>query len=224
MMFDRIARRYDFLNRVLSLRRDVAWRKQLSASLPNRDGLRVLDLATGTADVLLSLNEGRTRLAKGVGLDMSANMLALGREKAARSNANGSLAFVRSDACSIGIGDETFDAATMAFGIRNVSDIRAALKEIYRVLAPSGRVLILEFSLPSNALFRAFYLFYFRHVLPRVGGLISGDRNAYQYLNRSVEEFPSNADFCKMMSDAGFKRVDARPLTFGIATIFQGDK
>ena len=124
----------------------------------------------------------------------------------------------------LAVGDEAFDAVTMAFGIRNVPDVGAALKEIHRVLRPGGRALILEFSLPANRWIRRFYLMYFRHVLPRIGGLISGDGRAYRYLNRTVEDFPYGRAFGDLMCEAGFREIELYPLTFGVATLYQGDK
>ncbi len=223
-MFDRIAFRYDLLNRLLSFRRDVAWRKRLVQCLPGGTNLRVLDLATGTADVLIALHSGSGKVGNGVGLDMSMNMLNLSKKKVDRRGLGGCLAMLRSDASAIAVQDNIFDAATMAFGIRNVVDVSRALREIHRVLKPEGRGLILEFSLPRSPVFRTIYLFYFRHVLPRIGALISGDRQAYRYLNQSVESFPQGEGFCELMAEAGFNNVQAFPLSLGIATLYQGDK
>jgi demethylmenaquinone methyltransferase/2-methoxy-6-polyprenyl-1,4-benzoquinol methylase len=222
-MFDRIARRYDFLNRLLSFRRDVAWRKRIARRLPAGDNLRLLDLATGTADVLLGLYADTGRISTGVGLDKSANMLEYGREKVARKDAK-RLALLRGDAVLIGLREGVFDAVTMAFGIRNVPDVPAALRDIRRVLKPGGRALILEFSIPENPVLRAGYLTYFRHVLPRIGGWVSGDAAAYQYLNRTAESFPRGEAFCQLMREAGFAAVACEPLTFGVATLYWGDK
>lgn len=221
-MFDRIAPRYDLLNRLLSMRRDVVWRNRLADQLPDRANLRVLDLATGTADVLLTLAKRKqSALQQGIGLDMSHGMLVRGRDKIA---SNKRLALVRADATCIAFPEDTFDAATIAFGIRNVADVPAGLREMHRILKPGGRALILEFSLPANRILRAGYLFYFRHVLPRIGGMVSGDAAAYRYLNETVETFPYGDRFCALMRDAGFVGVEHFPLTFGIATLYQGDK
>ena len=223
-MFDRIAFRYDLLNRLLSMRRDVAWRKVLFSKLPVGENLRVIDLATGTGDVLLALSGRRNSLGLGVGLDKSANMLAIGLAKIRKNEGAARLSLLRSDAAGMAIKDASFDAATMAFGIRNVPDVSKTLRDIHRVLKPGGRALILEFSLPGNGLIRALYLFYFRQILTRVGGLVSGDRQAYRYLNETVEAFPYGTAFCELMTGAGFKHVEALPLTFGIATLYQGDR
>lgn len=223
-MFDRIAGRYDLLNRLLSMGRDVAWRKRMARYLPPGDALHLIDVATGTADVLLFLHGRSGRIRRGTGVDMSSGMLARGREKIHRRGLDHDLALVRGDAVQLGLRENAADAVTIAFGIRNVVDVDAALREMYRVLKPGGRALILEFSLPSVRWLRRFYLFYFRHVLPRIGGIISGDRDAYRYLNATVESFPYGETFCALMRDAGFRDVHAQPLTFGIASLYAGDK
>jgi len=222
-MFDRIAPRYDLLNQLLSFGRDAAWRKQFIRHLPPGSSLHVLDLATGTADVLIALAKN-PRVATGVGLDMSWEMLRHGKQKLMRSGLAPRFALLRGDATAQGLAPETFDLVTMSFGIRNVTDVSACLREMRRVLKPGGRALILEFSLPGNRILRALYLAYFRHVLPRIGGIISGDSHAYRYLNTTVETFPYGGAFLDLMTGAGFHHVEAHPLTFGIATLYQGDK
>ncbi len=223
-MFDRIAHRYDLLNRLLSMRRDVAWRKQLSELLPLRNDLRVLDLATGTGDVLLALRADCARVRTGVGVDMAGKMLALGKQKFEDTGNATALRMVRGDATCLAIASERFDVVTISFGIRNVIDVDAALREMYRVLKSDGRALILEFALPANPIMRWGYLLYFRNILPRIGGIVSGDSYAYRYLNQTVETFPYGEAFCDHMRSAGFTNVRSYPLTFGIAMIYQGDK
>jgi demethylmenaquinone methyltransferase/2-methoxy-6-polyprenyl-1,4-benzoquinol methylase len=223
-MFDRIAYRYDLLNRLLSFRRDVVWRKRMCKALPAGIDLKILDLATGTGDVLLGLYKQSGRIKTGVGLDKSAGMLSYGRRKLTQRNPEKALSLIRGDAMDIGTRSDVFDATTIAFGIRNVPDVPSALKEMHRVLKPGGRTLILEFSLPANPIIRTGYLFYFRHILPRIGGIVSGDFQAYRYLIETVEQFPYGEKFAILMRDAGFKNVKATPLTFGIATLYLGDK
>ena len=220
-MFDRIAPRYDLLNRLLSMRRDVVWRKEMARQLPEGSALRILDLATGTADVLLALVRHSSNIARGVGLDMSHQMLVRGQPKIA---SDARLSLMRSDATRIALPDRTFDAVTISFGIRNVMDVPAGLREMHRVLKPGGRAMVLEFSLPANAIIRWGYLLYFRNVLPFVGGMISGDAKAYRYLNETVETFPYGNAFCDLMREAGLVDVQAKPLTFGIATLYRGDR
>lgn len=222
-MFDRIAPRYDLLNHLLSLNRDRAWRKRMVRFLPEGGNLAVLDLATGTGDQLLSLYVTGT-VSFGVGLDMAAEMMAIGLKKIEARGLADRLMMVRGDASAIPFADSSFDAVTITFGIRNLVDVRAGLAEMYRILRPHGRALILEFSLPNNSLLRRSYLLYFRHLLPRLGAVISGDRQAYRYLNQTVESFPYGDEFRALMRDAGFGAVVAYPLTLGVATIYCGEK
>jgi demethylmenaquinone methyltransferase/2-methoxy-6-polyprenyl-1,4-benzoquinol methylase len=222
-MFDRIAHRYDLLNRMLSFGRDTAWRKRLVRQLPGGEQLRVLDLATGTADVLLSLYKSG-HLGPSVGMDMSEGMLEYGRRKVAERGLADQLELKHGDAMDTKEPSGHYDVVTIAFGIRNVLDFDQALRDMYRVLKPGGRLLVLEFSLPENSLIRAGYLFYFRHILPRVGGLISGDSYAYNYLNKTVETFPYGDAFMNHIQKAGFDKGDIIPLTFGVASIYQADK
>ena len=223
-MFDRIAPHYDRLNRILSFGIDKGWRRKVAALLPRRENLEVLDLATGTADQLLALCSARPDIARGVGMDLAEEMLAVGRKKIAESPHAGTLTLETGDAMRIPAADATFDAVTISFGIRNVMDVGTALADMARVLRPGGRLLILEFSLPTNPVIRAGHLFYLRHVLPRVGGWVSGDAAAYRYLNETVESFPCGDRFCDLMCRAGLVQVKALPLTFGIASIYCGDK
>ncbi len=223
-MFDRIAHRYDLLNRLLSMRQDVAWRKKLARYLPDYQPLWLLDLATGTGDVAITLLRRDSRVTRALGVDMSEKMLDEGRLKLEKLRLTDAIQLQTGDATALELADNTFDVTTIAFGIRNVMDPSVSLKEMIRVLKPGGRSLILEFSLPGNVLMRGLYLFYFRHVLPKVGALISGDSHAYNYLNQTVETFPYGRAFCRLMEKAGFRNVSAHPLTFGIATIYQGDK
>lgn len=222
-MFDRISKRYDLLNHLLSFRQDIRWRGQVSGFLPQRPGLELLDLATGTGDLLIELAR-HENVASSVGLDMAGKMLEIGSRKLASSNLDDRASLIRSDAESIPCADSSFDLVSIAFGIRNMVDLSRSLSEIYRVLRPNGRTLILEFSLPGNKLLKSLYLVYFRHILPRLGAAISGDRQAYGYLMKTVATFPYGEQFCSHMEQAGFVNVKANPLTFGIATIYQGDR
>ncbi len=222
-MFDRIAHRYDLLNRSLSFGQDQRWRCRLARYLPDRPDLRLVDLATGTADQLLRLAKD-PRIINGLGLDLAEKMLAIGREKIERAGLSDKLKLDIGDATALPLPDACADVVTVAFGIRNVESVPKGLAEIRRILKPAGRVLILEFGLPRCALIRCSYLWYFRHILPRIGGWISGDAHAYRYLNRTVESFPYGADFCALLEQAGFRAVRAHPLTFGVAFIYQGDR
>ncbi|GAB4364352.1 MAG: bifunctional demethylmenaquinone methyltransferase/2-methoxy-6-polyprenyl-1,4-benzoquinol methylase UbiE [Calditrichia bacterium] len=223
-MFDRISRRYDLLNHLLSLGRDIAWRKRLAENLPHFQRQWVLDCATGTGDVFLSLFQNSTRVHKGIGLDPAQKMLQIGRQKVSGNGFQSLIQLFPGDAMFLPFSENSFHTITIAFGIRNVQDVNRALQEMYRVLKPGGRVLILEFSLPGNPLIRRLYLFYFRHILPRLGGWVSGDYQAYRYLNQTVEAFPHGQDFCRLLEAVGFKQVRDIPLTLGVASIYRGDK
>ena len=223
-MFDRISSRYDLLNRLLSFRRDIIWRKKLAELLPQRENLKILDLATGTGDVLFSLIQNNSHIISGVGLDMASEMLKLAQIKINKNSLQYKLFLIRGDATNIPFDDNSFDATTIAFGIRNVINVNQSLSEMFRVLTPNGKALILEFSLPKNKFVKSLYLFYFRRILPLIGGVISGDSYAYRYLNQTVETFPYGDDFCELMRKAGFDSVRQHPMTFGIATIYEGMK
>ena len=223
-MFNRISGRYDFLNRALSLRQDVRWRKKLMDFLPKDQPLRILDVATGTADVPLFLLKKLPLIEKVIGIDPAEKMLALGREKIARQGLDSVITLVSGNALELPFANGIFDAVTIAFGIRNVTNVPQALREMHRVLHPGGRVLILEFSLPECGLFRSLYLSYFRNILPRIGALFSGNGKAYRYLNQTVETFPYGKDFLKLLDEAGFQKPKLVLLTFGIATIYSGEK
>lgn len=222
-MFDRIAPRYDLLNRVLSGGIDVRWRRKIARLLPPGDRLRLLDVATGTADQILFLMDRAPQIAEAVGIDMAEHMLERGRVKIARRGIDRPIVLKRGDALAIPEPDASFDVCTISFGIRNVTDVLAGLREMRRVLKPGGRAFVLEFSQPEAPWFRAIYFFYLRRILPRIGGWMSGDREAYRYLNVTIETFPSGEAFCALMRQAGFANVRAIPLTMGIASIYVGD-
>jgi len=221
-MFDRIAPTYDLVNRLLSFNLDVRWRKHVHSHLPPGGGLRLLDLATGTGDQVISMiRAGGIRSA--VGVDMSTEMLARGREKVAAAGLTPIISMEDGDATDLQYDDASFNAVTISFGIRNVVHVDRALSEMRRILKPGGRAVILEFSLPANPVVRFGHLFYLRYVLPLVGGLVSGDWGAYRYLNTTIEAFPYGDAFTEMMREAGFEKATAYPVTFGIATIYVGE-
>jgi demethylmenaquinone methyltransferase / 2-methoxy-6-polyprenyl-1,4-benzoquinol methylase len=220
-MFDAIAGRYDFLNHFLSAGIDRRWRRQAVRSLELTGSERVLDLCTGTADLAIALRAGRPGAARVVGVDFSAAMLAVGRDKLRRRGLADRIQVVRADATRVPLPDGSIDAVTVAFGIRNVDDTAAACREMARVLVPGGRLAILEFAVPTSRLFRSVYMWYFRHVLPRLGRLISRHDLAYEYLPASVGAFSSPADFAAVLRQAGFVEVTARPLTFGSVVLYK---
>jgi demethylmenaquinone methyltransferase/2-methoxy-6-polyprenyl-1,4-benzoquinol methylase len=221
-MFDRIAPRYDLLNRVLSAGTDVRWRRAAVDLLELPSGGRVLDLCTGTADLLVEALE-RSGRSCGVGLDLSREMLRHGAAKLARRGLAERAALAQGDAERLPLRDATCDGALVAFGIRNLADPAAGLREIRRVLRPGGRAVVLEFAMPRGLL-GALYRAYFRGVLPRVGGLLSGDRAAYAYLPASVGLFPTPDAFAALLGQAGFVDVRFRSLTGGVAYLYSGER
>jgi demethylmenaquinone methyltransferase/2-methoxy-6-polyprenyl-1,4-benzoquinol methylase len=223
-MFDRIAPRYDILNRILSLGLDSGWRRRVGKYLPEEKHLKILDLATGTGDLLLALYSNSGNISSAVGLDLSAEMLAIAEKKITRRNLSNSINLVLADVAQIPFPENSFDAVTIAFGIRNVTDINIALRQISRVLKPGGRVIILEFSLPENIVMRKLFLLYLRTFVPAVGAIICGDYKAYRYLNKTVETFLSREELCQAMRNAEFINVNVVPMTFGVACIYYGDK
>jgi len=222
-MFGTIAPRYDFLNRMLSFGIDRRWRKKAVRLLKYREGARILDVATGTGDVALEIARTTPPSVKITGADFCKEMVDLGQLKAAQSPYAGRIDFTVAPCEDLPFPNETFDSVTIAFGIRNVVDRKLGLAEMWRILRPGGRMIILEFSTPRSQLFRQIYYFYFRRLLPVIGGLFS-TYNAYKYLPDSVLEFPSHEEFAAMIEDAGFHSVHIKELTFGIASIYVGDK
>lgn len=214
-MFARIAHRYDLLNRVLSLGNDVRWRRALARRVAAASPARVLDVCTGTGDVALGFDRGPSV----VGCDFCLPMLARAGGKVRRLGAD--LAFVAGDALALPFADASFDAVTVAFGVRNFEHLERGLDELVRVLAPGGVLLVLEFSRPHGPaapLLRAWA----RTVPPLVGRLVSGDREAYSYLPESVDRFPAGAALCARLEAAGLDAVRARSLTAGVATLYEG--
>jgi demethylmenaquinone methyltransferase/2-methoxy-6-polyprenyl-1,4-benzoquinol methylase len=221
-MFDRIAPRYDLLNRVLSAGTDVRWRRRAVDFLELEPPLRVLDLCTGTADLLMEAI-GRHPRSSGLGVDLAQAMLARGARKLSRRGVASRARLAGGDAERLPVADGCFDAAVVGFGIRNVFDPLAALREVNRALRPGGRFVVLEFSMPAGALGRL-YRTYFTALLPRIGGLVSGDGSAYSYLPASVQAFPGPREFGALMEQAGFASVCFERLTFGIACLHRGEK
>lgn len=221
-MFDRIAPSYDLLNRLLSAGTDVRWRRQAVDLLALPGPARVLDLATGTADLLIEVL-GRDERHRGLGLDLSPGMLVRGLPKLQRAGLARRAALAAGDAERLPLRSASFDAALIAFGIRNVSDPAAGLGELLRVLRPGGRLVVLEFAMPAGLLGRLYRL-YFTRVLPFVGGLVSGDRGAYAYLPASVQRFATPEELSGLMQRVGFVDVVRRKLTGGIAYLHLGLK
>lgn len=234
-MFDAIAPRYDFLNHFLSAGIDRRWRTSAVRSLRLTGRETVLDVCTGTADLALEARRDQPGqagsaasrpqsggAARVVGVDFSGAMLALGLVKVKAAGEGGRISLIRGDAVRLPVADRTVDAATVAFGIRNVQEPEAACREVARVLRPGGRLAILEFGVPGIPGVGALYRWYFTHVLPRLGRAISGHGAAYSYLPASVGAFPSPAEFVRTLESAGFAEVRAVPLTLGAVYLYVG--
>jgi len=221
-MFDRIAPRYDLLNRLLSAGVDQRWRRACVDSLGLAPRSKVLDVCTGTADLLVEFL-GRETGHTGLGVDLSGEMLTRGARKLRQRGLERRCGLVSGDAERLPLRDGLFDGALIAFGIRNVGEPLRALREIHRVLKPGGRLVILEFSMPPGLMGVAYRL-YFERVLPRIAGAVSGDRAAYTYLPASVARFPDPAVFGRLMEEAGFADVLWKRLTAGIAHLHRGEK
>ena len=223
-MFDRISATYDLLNRLLSFGTDILWRKEVARFLPSHRGQHVLDLATGTGDQIIALFEESRRIESGVGMDLAEKMLEIGRRKIRKRGLSEVISLMVGDATAIPADDCQFDAVTISFGIRNVGDVKEALREMYRVLKPGGRVLVLEFAMPRNRFLRAGVLLYLRYLLPRLGALVSRDPHAYRYLNETIETFPSGEAFCDLLRAASFAEVSVHSVRFGLPMIYQGER
>jgi demethylmenaquinone methyltransferase/2-methoxy-6-polyprenyl-1,4-benzoquinol methylase len=223
-MFDRIAARYDFLNTVLSAGLDRYWRRRAIDSLKLTGRERVLDVCTGTADVAIGAARRAQGAARVVGVDFSGSMLAHGLIKVKSAALSDRIQLIRGDAMALPAADSSVDAATIAFGIRNVQRAEVACKELVRVLRPGGRLAILEFGVPVIPAVRPLYLWYFKQVLPRIGRAVSRHDAAYAYLPESVGSFQFGEEFARILRDAGFSQVRARPLSFGIVYLYTGSK
>lgn len=222
-MFARVAPRYDLLNSLLSLRIHHYWREAAAREAKLRPGDTALDVCTGTADLALRLEREVGASGTVLGVDFCEPMLQVGLRKVRRHSCHGRITLVLGDALQLPFASDSFEAVTVAFGIRNVVDIRKAFAEMWRVLKPGGRVVCLEFSLPRRQPFRSIYNFYFHRLLPWIGGLLS-HRDAYTYLPTSVRYFPEREQLARIMREVGFAEVTWRELTFGIVCIHSGVK
>lgn len=222
-MFDAIARRYDLVNRIMSFGLDRSWRRAAVAALRLPSGARVLDVATGTADVALEIAR-QAQDAEVVGVDPSSGMLGIGRAKVADAELDGRVELRRGEAETLPFGDDSFDGVTIAWGIRNAADRPLALAEMARVCRPGGRVAILECLEAPGLFLGPMIRFYTRRVVPFVGGLVSRRKREYKYLQTSIAAFPEPAEFHAMMRGAGMEVEVSKPLTFGASWLFVGRK
>lgn len=221
-MFDKISGNYDNLNRVISFGIDVKWRKKVVALVAATNPEIVLDIATGTGDLAISL--AKTNAKNIVGLDISEGMLAEGRKKIARENLSEKITMVQADSEALPYENNSFDAITVAFGVRNFENLEKGLAEILRVLKPDGIFVVLETSVPTKFPYKQGYKFYTSTLLPVIGKIFSKDKVAYSYLSKSAAAFPFGERFNNILRNIGFKSVEDKPQTFGVATIYTASK
>ena len=222
-MFDRISPKYDALNHLLSLNIDKVWRRKTAKAVAKSQPKTILDLATGTADLAIAVAK-RNPQAHLIGMDISKKMLVIGKEKVKQRNLENQIELRLGDAAALPFEDDSFDAVTVAFGVRNFEDLDKGLSEISRVLKPGGQAVVLEFSMPEKFPVKQLYRFYFKRVLPKIGKTISKDSSAYAYLPASVERFPKPKAFLELLAQQGFIHGTVRPLTFGIATLYCAER
>ncbi|MEM9077018.1 MAG: bifunctional demethylmenaquinone methyltransferase/2-methoxy-6-polyprenyl-1,4-benzoquinol methylase UbiE [Bacteroidota bacterium] len=221
-MFDTISGNYDGLNRVISFGIDVKWRKKVVKLVSQKSPETILDIATGTGDLAIAL--AKTGAKQVVGLDISPGMLEVGKEKVAKNSLDSTIDMVLGDSENLAFADNTFDAITVAFGVRNFENLEKGLGEILRVLRPGGQFVVLETSVPTKFPYKQGYAFYTKYVLPGIGKLFSKDRSAYKYLSESASVFPHGATFNNILSKIGFIGVENMPQTFGVASIYVATK
>ncbi len=224
-MFDGIAPDYDRLNHLMSLGVDRSWRRRALREIVNAEKAQsILDIACGTGDFSLAIAGRMHPGSRVTGLDLSEGMLAVMRDKVAKAGLEGRISCEQGDSEAMRFADASFDVVTIAFGIRNFAHREAALREILRVLKPGGRLVILELSVPENALLRWGYNLYFKHFVPWIGGLVSGDRAAYTYLPASVQAFPGRREWTATMTRCGYAQVRHKAFTLGLCRMYVGEK
>lgn len=223
-MFNRISSRYDLTNHLLSFGMDIRWRQKVAKYLPKKFPLFLLDIATGTGDQLFSLVKRSPQIQRAMGIDLSDSMLEKGKNKLKRLGYQDRIILQKGDAQEIPLDSNSVDCVTMSFGIRNVEKVDRVLLEVFRVLKQGGKLFLLEFSLPQSRAVRLFHLTYLRYFIPLIGGWITNDRRAYEYLYQTIKTFPYGMAFCHMMKKAGFSSVFHVPFTFGVTTLYIGEK
>ena len=221
-MFDNIAHRYDFLNHLLSLGIDITWRRKAVKFIGTIQPKKILDLASGTGD--FAFEALRLNPEKVIGFDLSEGMMNYGRAKAVKLNVANVVEFVKGDSEKMPFADNSFDAVTVGFGVRNFEHLETGLREMLRVTRPGGKVAILEASQPQNTIIRALYGLYFGNVVPMIGRLFSKDARAYSYLPESVKAFPEGFEFVKILENIGFVNIKWQPLTFGACAFYSMEK
>ncbi len=222
-MFDDIAFRYDFMNHFLSAGIDVKWRRKALNRLLDLEPKKILDVATGTADMAIMAAE-ILRPEKITGIDISNGMLSFGRKKVQKHGLENTIELLNGDSETINFNDDSFDAVTVAFGVRNFENLEQGLAEIKRVLKPGGRLVVLEFSKPKMYGTKAVYNLYMKIVAPNMGKLFSKNRSAYKYLDQSIKKFPEGKNFTDILDNLGYKKTNSKPLSLGICSIYCGEK
>lgn len=222
-MFDRVAGKYDFMNRFLSANLDIIWRKKAINTLKNHEPKQIIDIATGTGDLAIMMYKMLSP-QKITGIDISAQMLEIGRQKVNRHGLSGNIVLQKGDSESLPFADNSFDAATASFGVRNFENLEKGLSEMYRVLNSGGQLMILEFSKPKSLVFSSLYKFYMNVVAPGVAQVFTKNRKAYQYLNKSSVAFPEREAFLQILKAAGFRNTSYKPLSLGICCIYRAEK
>lgn len=221
-MFDNISKRYDFLNDVLSLGIHKSWRKKCVKKLKSLKPLHILDVATGTGDFAIACTS--LKPDKITGIDISEGMLRVGREKISKKGLTQKITLQQGNAETVNFADSSFDAIVVGFGVRNFEHLEPGLSNLLRVLKPGGKLIVLEFSYPTNPVAKTGYNFYFSYITPLVGRLFSKDRRAYSYLTESVKAFPNNKKFVEVLTRLGYKNSTFEPLSLGIAAIYEASK
>ena len=222
-MFNDIAGKYDFLNRFLSAGTDIGWRKKALKQLESIDAKKLLDVATGTADVAIMAAK-QLKLKKIIGIDIIDGMLDVGRQKIVKANLQNTIDLLNGDSEAINFPDNTFDAVTVAFGVRNFEDLEKGLSEIKRVLKPTGKLVVLEFSKPILPGVKTMYNLYMKIITPTVGKMISKNKVAYAYLDESIQKFPEGKNFITILNNIGYTNTYSKKLSLGICSIYCGTK
>ena len=222
-MFDRIAGKYDFMNRLLSARIDIGWRRKALQMLKPYHPQQIIDIATGTGDLAIMAFK-MLQPQQITGIDISSKMLEVGIEKIKKENLTGKIILQKGDSENLEFADQSFDAAMAAFGVRNFENLEKGLSEIHRVLKPGGHIMVLEFSQPKSSLFSGLYKYYMQLVAPQFAQIFSKNKEAYQYLNKSVQAFPEREDFIAILQKVGFGKTAFQALSMGICCIYTGQK
>jgi len=222
-MFNKIAPYYDFLNRLLTLRIDTIWRKKAIKTLKAHNPQLILDIATGTGDMIIEMSK-QLQAKKIIGVDLSPEMLEIGKQKIEKKGLSDKVEMIVGDSEQLDFEDDYFDAITVAFGVRNYANLKKGLTEMQRVLKPEGKLIVLEFTKPTIFPFKQLFNTYFKYILPTIGKFTSKDPKAYQYLFESVQAFPDYNKFGNILRETGYKNITWKSLSFGICAIYHGEK